>query len=345
MICGFRTNPLSEGFPAIRWWLFFLKILLTCASLAIFFGCQRSSDHRVLKLAHGLDQSHSVHKAMVYFGEQLAVKSDSQLLVQIYPNQQLGTERESLELLQIGSIDITKASAAVVENFVDVYQVLGLPYLFRDKQHQFRVLDGPIGDDLLSSGERFWLIGLGFYDSGSRSFYTKDKPILVPDDLKGMNIRTQESPTAMAVVNLLGGSATPLSFGELYTALQAGVVDGAENNPPSFYLTRHYEVCKYYSIDEHTSIPDVVLISTMTWKSLSGQEKEWMQEAMFESERYQRKLWEESENFALEQVKKAGVKIYYPDKQTFKDRVASMYAAYESDPVIQSFIERIRATE
>ncbi len=321
------------------------KTALIGTVLIIFFGCEKSSDIRVLKLAHGLDQSHSVHKAMVYFGEQLAAKSDSQLLVQIYPNQQLGTERENLELLQIGSIDITKASAAVVENFVDEYRVLGLPYLFRDKQHQFRVLDGPIGDDLLRSGERFWLFGLGFYDSGSRSFYTKDKPILVPDDLRGMNIRTQESPTAMAMVNVLGGSATPLSFGELYTALQAGVVDGAENNPPSFYLTRHYEVCKYYSLDEHTTIPDVVLISTMTWKSLNEQEQEWLKEAMFESERYQRKLWEESENFALEQVKKAGVEIYYPNKQAFKDGVVSMYAAYESDPVIQSFIERIRATE
>ena len=222
---------------------------------------------------------------------------------------------------------------------------MGLPYLFRDKQHQFRVLDGPIGDDLLSSGERFWLIGLGFYDSGSRSFYTKDKPILVPGDLKGMNIRTQESPTAMAMVNVLGGSATPLSFGELYTALQAGVVDGAENNPPSFYLTRHYEVCKYYSLDEHTSIPDVVLISTMTWKSLSEREREWMREAMAESERYQRKLWEKAENFALEQVKNAGVEIYYPNKQAFMDGVESMYADYESNPVMQNYIERIRATE
>jgi tripartite ATP-independent transporter DctP family solute receptor len=311
----------------------------------IFISCNRPSSQRILRLPHGLDQSHSVHQALEFLGARLAEKSDSQLIVKIYPNQQLGTERECLELLQIGSVDITKASAAVLENFVAEYKVLSLPYLFRDKQHQFNVLDGPVGDDLLNAGERYWLYGLGFYDSGSRSFYTKDKPVLVPEDLQGLNIRTQESPTAMAMVDMLGGSATPLSFGELYTALQAGVVDGAENNPPSFYLTRHYEVCKYYSIDEHTSIPDVLLISTMTWNSLNEQQQEWLQQAVFASERYQRELWQEAERYALEQVKKAGVKIFYPDKRPFMKSVQSMYAAYETDPVISQYITRIRATK
>jgi tripartite ATP-independent transporter DctP family solute receptor len=278
-------------------------------------------------------------------GQRLAEQSDSQLIIQIYPNQQLGTERECLELLQIGSIDITKASGAVLENFVDDYRVLSLPYLFRDKEHQFQVLDGPIGDDLLEAGASFWLQGLGFYDSGSRSFYTKERPIRTPKDLQGLNIRTQESPTAMAMVNIMGGSATPLSFGELYTALQAGVVDGAENNPPSFYLTRHYEICKYYSIDEHTSIPDVVLISTMTWKTLSAEEQDWLKTAVADSEKYQRELWAESEQYALEQVKAAGVEVIYPAKEPFIAGVQPMYDELMSDSLMTDYVKRIRATK
>ena len=232
-----------------------------------------------------------------------------------------------------------------MENFVDDYRVLSLPYLFRDKAHQFKVLDGPIGEDLLSAGIPFWLQGLGFYDSGSRSFYTKEKPVRAPADLKGLNIRTQESPTAMAMVNVMGGSATPLSFGELYTALQAGIVDGAENNPPSFYLTRHYEVCKFYSIDEHTSIPDVVLISTMTWNSLSELEQSWLENAVVDSETYQRMLWAESEAYALQQVKAAGVEIVYPDKSLFITGVEPMYEEVKSDSLMTSYVQRIRNTE
>ena len=278
-------------------------------------------------------------------GQRLAEQSDSQLIIQIYPNQQLGTERECLELLQIGSIDITKASGAVLENFVEDYRVLSLPYIFRDKKHQFQVLDGPVGDDLFEAGAPYWLQGLGFYDSGSRSFYTKERPIRTPRDLQGLNIRTQESPTAMAMVNIMGGSATPLSFGELYTALQAGVVDGAENNPPSFYLTRHYEICKYYSIDEHTSIPDVVLISTMTWKTLSEEEQDWLKTAMTDSEKYQRELWAASEQYALEQVKKAGVEITYPTKDPFMAGVQPMYDELMSDTLMTDYVKRIRATQ
>ncbi|MCB0437094.1 MAG: DctP family TRAP transporter solute-binding subunit, partial [Mangrovimonas sp.] len=165
----------------------------------------------------------------------------------IYPNQQLGSERENLELLQIGSLDMTKVSVGVMENFAPKMKVFGLPFLFRDKQHAFNVLDGPIGKELLDEGEKYWLKGLCYYDAGSRSFYTKDKPVMTPEDLKGSKIRVMESVTAMDMVRSLGGAPTPISWGELYTSLQQGVVDGAENNPPSFYLSRHYEVCKFYS--------------------------------------------------------------------------------------------------
>jgi tripartite ATP-independent transporter DctP family solute receptor len=168
--------------------------------------------------------------------------------------------------------------------------VFGLPYLFRDDAHKNAVLDGPIGREILAAPQSKFMRGLCYYDSGSRSFYTK-RPVRTPDDLKGLKIRVQESPMAFALIRAFGASATPIAFGELYTALQQGVVDGAENNPPSFHLARHYEVCKFYTLDEHTSVPDVVVVSTHFWSSLSAQEQKWLQEAADESAVYQRKLW------------------------------------------------------
>ena len=162
---------------------------------------------------------------------------------------------------------------------------------------------------------------MGYYDSGSRSFYTIDKSLVGPDDLDGLKIRVMESQTAIDMVKSLGGSPTPISWGELYTALQQGVVDGAENNPPSFYLSRHYEVCKYYVLDEHTTVPDVVLMSTHLWNSLSSQEQDWIQKAIDLSVIEQRRLWLESERESLEAVQAAGVQVSYPDKTLFSETV------------------------
>jgi tripartite ATP-independent transporter DctP family solute receptor len=321
-----------------------IGIILFVAMIALSGNsCSSVKKKKTIKLAHGLDQTHSVHKAMVFMADKLAEKSGGKLNIQIYPGGQLGSEREALELLQIGSIGITKVSSAVMEGFVEDYKVLGLPYLFDNKEHAFSVLDGETGKKLLLSGEDIWLRGLCFYDAGSRSFYTKEKPINEPSDLIGMKIRVMKSITAMNMVKALGGSPTPISWGELYTALQSGVVDGAENNPPSFYLSHHYEVCKYYSLDEHTSVPDVLLISTIIWNKLTDREKEWLQEAANESVIYQRKLWEESEKEALEGVKKAGVKIIYPDKSKFSEKVLPLYEELISNPKLQMLVKEIKS--
>ena len=322
-----------------------LNILIVIVIALISFGCETNSDTRTIKLAHSLDVNHSVHKAMVKMGEDLEKISRGKMKLQIYPSQQLGSERECIELLQIGSLDMTKVSVGTLENFAPRMKVFGLPYLFRDKQHSFNVLDGPIGQELLDEGTQFWLKGLGYYDAGSRSFYTKDKPINTPEDLKGLKIRVMESVTAMEMVKSLGGSATPISWGELYTSLQQGVVDGAENNPPSFYLSRHYEVCKYYSLDEHTVLPDALIISTHLWDTLSEEEKKWMQQAVNNSVTYQRTLWAESEKEALDEVQKAGVTIIYPDKKLFEEDVQGVYDQYENDDDMSDLIKRIKNTK
>ena len=320
----------------------FNVILLLC-TLFFALGCEETSGIRTIRLAHGLDINHSVHRAMVKMGKDLDSVSKGRLRIEIYPNQQLGTEREILELIQLGSLDMTKVSVATLENFAPKTRILGLPYLFDSREHAFEVLDGPIGQSLLDNAEQFRLKGLGYYDAGFRSFYTEHAPVTAPDDLKGLKIRVMESITAMDMVKSLGGSPTPISWGELYTSLQQGVVDGAENNLPSFYLSKHYEVCPYYSLDEHTFSPDVLIVGTQFWDVLSEQEKGWLDKAVKKSLEHQRKLWAESEAEALEKIKEAGVEISHPDKKPFIEMTREMYRAYEEDEELNNMIEQIKS--
>ncbi len=319
------------------------SVLPTLVFVLLLGGCRGPSDVFVIKLGHGLDRNHSVHAAMEYMAQRLAEMSEGSLRIEIYPSEQLGTERQCLELLQIGSLGMTKVSAAVMEGFVPSYRVFGIPYLFRDEEHQFRVLEGPIGREILLSSEPYWLRGLCFFDAGSRSFYTKDRPIRTPSDLRGLKIRVQESPNFIRMVNLLGGSATPISWGELYTALQQGVVDGAENNPPSFYLSNHYEVCRYYTLTEHTASPDVLLMSTRVWNRLTDRQKGLVEAAALEAAEHQKGLWRESTAEAMRAVREAGVEIIIPDKEPFIEELAPLVESYRVQEDIYRRIQEIRA--
>lgn len=304
----------------------YFKILIV---LFLFASCSQKNETKSLKLAHSLSQDHPVHQALMFFAQRVEEKSRGKLKVEVYPGGQLGSERQSLELLQLGGLAMTKVSSAVMENFSPSLRVFGYPYIFKDKEHRYKLYDSELGKELLLDGEQFWLRGLTYFDAGSRSFYTKETEIQSPNDLKGLKIRVMQSPTAIRLIKSLGGSPTPVSWGELYTALQQGVVEGAENNLPSFYTSRHYEICKNFSMDEHSSIPDILVMSTQIYNKLSSQEKEWIQEAADEAAIKQRELWEAAEIKALEAIKEEGVKITYPNKDLFKE---------ESDQIIQDLI-------
>jgi tripartite ATP-independent transporter DctP family solute receptor len=320
-----------------------LFLLLFSLSISILFtSCQTEKTTKILRLGHSLDTQHPVHKAMVILGQEIEKQSQGKLKLNIYPSGQLGGERECLELLQIGSLDITKVSAAVLENFIPEYKVFSVPYMFRDKTHTFSVFDSEIGESLLLKGEKFRLRGLTFYDAGSRSFYMKDAPVKSPADLIGKKIRVQKSNMAVAMVNDLGGSPTPISWGELYTALQQGVVDGAENNPPSFFTSKHYEVCKFYSLDEHTAVPDVLLIGTDTWSRLTDQQKEWVKKAVRVSTIAQRKLWAASEKESIAAVKEAGVQVVYPEKKPFEEQTKGILEMFDGSEEMKNLITSIK---
>ncbi|MCA9235591.1 MAG: TRAP transporter substrate-binding protein [Planctomycetales bacterium] len=296
--------------------------------------------HITLKLGHAMDQQHPVARGMVFFAERLAEISDGAVTVDIIPNGQLGSETELLEQVQHGALAMTKVSTSPLESFVPEMAVFGLPYLFRDEAHFWNVLEGPIGRELLLKGAQAGLRGLCYYDAGARSFYTANRPILKPDDLAGLKIRVQSSETSMGMVKALGGFPTPISFGELYSALQQKMVDGAENNPPSFRNTRHFEVCKHYSLDEHTRVPDLLIVNEKLWQQLPAQTQEWIQAAVDESVVYERRLWQEDTEAALAAVQEEGVTIHYPDKALFAAKSAGMLKQYEGTPV-GDLVERI----
>jgi tripartite ATP-independent transporter DctP family solute receptor len=286
----------------------------------------------VLKLGHGLDISHPVHKAMVFMAERVKEKSAGRMQVQIFPSEQLGNEKECIEALQLGYLAMTKTSSAPMEGFVPQMQVFGIPYLFRDSEHLWKVLNGPIGRKLLLAGESKRLRGLCYYDAGARSFYAK-KPINAPSDLAGMKIRVQNSIMSIKMVQAMGGSPTPVPWGELYTALDQGVVDGAENNAPSFRTSRHYEVCPYYSLDEHTCLPDILVISTRVWGHLTAEQQKILRESVDESVVYQRKIWAEAELADLETVQKQGARIIRPDKAPFRESVRPVWKEFEGTEI------------
>ncbi|HOM61393.1 MAG TPA: TRAP transporter substrate-binding protein [Anaerohalosphaeraceae bacterium] len=303
--------------------------LVYLAVVYVISAYQGERDVRVLRLAHSLNLRHPVHLTLEYLAERVREKSDGHLIVEVFPNEQLGTEKEQIEALQIGYMAMTKTSTAPMESFVPELKIFGIPYLFRDSEHFWKVVQGPIGKKLLEAGVDKGLKGLCYYDAGARSFYAK-KPITSPDDLKGLKVRVMQSIMAMEMIETMGASPTPIPWGELYTALDQGIVDAAENNPPSFETSRHFEVCKYYILDEHVRVPDMLVISTEVWNHLSPQEQAILQEAVEESVVYNRKAWAEAEVASLNAVKAAGVTVIEPDKTLFQQAVRPMWERYKN---------------
>ena len=305
------------------------------------WACSNDAPVSVLRLGHGLDTRHPVHRALVEMAEGLEARSGGTLQMVIYPAEQLGNERESLELLQLGSLDLTKVSAAVLEGFVPAFVVTGVPYLFRDEAHRHAFFDHPVGEKLLREADPLRLHGLVYFDAGARSFYTRERLIPHPDGLANLRIRTQESPAAIALVRSLGAAATPIAWGELYTALQQGVVDGAENNPPSYLSSRHYETAPYFVLDEHTAVPDVLLVSGETWNQLTEQQQSWLKESARAAASLQRKLWRKASEAAMTALRNEGVEILVPDRGPFVDRLAVLRESYRQRPELRGWIDDI----
>ena len=302
-----------------------------------------------ITVAHGLPVTHPVHKGIEEFGRELTALSGGTLAVNIFPGEQLGNETVCLEKTQQGEIDITKVSCAPIGNFVPVFKLFSLPYLFRNGEHYWKVLDGEVGQSLLDAlettadGGSSNLVGLAYYDAGARSFYATS-PLRSPADLKGLKIRVQQDPVAEGTVKSMDASAVTMSFGELYTSLKQGGVDGAENNPPSYLSSRHFEVCKHYLLDEHSRIPDVLVTGTKFWDKLNDAEKGWVREAAKRSSEYQRALWAEETDKALKELAAEGVTILEADSEAFQARTTGVLKQFATGERME-FVKQIKAVK
>lgn len=322
-----------------------MKIIKIAATMLVAgLAFTTANAQQTMRLAHGLTDTHPVHQAMLRFAELAKQKTKGEVDIKIFANGTLGGERETLEQVQNGVLELTKASASPLETFAPEYKVFNLPFVFRDKAHFFKVLDGSIGESILATSKSRGFIGLTFYDAGARSFYAK-KAINTPDDLKGMKIRVQQSPTTIKMIQALGAAPTPMAYGEVYSALQSGVVDGAENNITALTTGRHGEVSKFYSQTEHQMVPDVLVISVAKWDSLKKPVQDALREAARESFVFQRKLWADAEKTEAVAAEKLGVKISSPAKQPFADKVKPMIDEERKNAKIAALLDQISAAK
>lgn len=285
-------------------------------------------------------------EAVRYMGELLEQSSDGRMSIRVYPGRQLGEERDTLEQVVFGAIDFNRLNLPVLNNVVEETIVLTLPFIFRSREHRDRVLQGPIGREILDAMEPYGLIGLAFYDSGVRSMYTPKRAIRHPDDLHGLRIRVQNSDVAVAMVEALGANATPMEFGQVYEALRNGAIDGAENNWPSLSITRHFEVAKYYSLTEHSMTPEVLVMSKLTWDTLTPEDQILIRQAAEASVVRMATLWNERVIEAKARIAAGGNEVITDiDKQPFIDAVRPVYEEFASTPVLADLVQRIQETQ
>jgi len=285
-------------------------------------------------------------QAVNHMGKLLKERSNGRLGVRVFPSGALGTEKDNIEQLKLGGLDMMRINVAPLNSVVPETIATGMPFVFRSTEHMRKVLDGPIGDEILAAMEPQGLVGLAFYDSGARSFYTTKKPIRNVADMKGLKIRVIQSDLFVAMVQALGANPTPMPYGEVYTALKTGIVDAAENNWPSYESSRHFEAAKYYNMSEHSLAPEVLVFSKKVWDTLSKEDKALVKQAARDSVAHMRKLWDEREVKSRAIVEKAGSQVVaIANKQEFIDAMAPVYAKFANTPKLKDLVKRIQDTK
>ena len=299
----------------------------------------------VLRSADTHPDGYPTVEAVKYMGELIKERTAGRYSVEVYHSAQLGEEKDTIEQTQTGVIDLNRVSMGPFNGIVPETAVPSLPYMFRSVDQMRHVMDGPIGDEILKAFEAHDLVGLAFYDSGARSFYNTKKDITSIADLKGMKFRVIQSDVFVDMVNALGANATPMAYGEVYSALETGVIDGAENNWPSFESAKHYEVAKHYTVDQHQIVPEVLVMAKPSWDRLTPEDQAIVKQAAKDSVVKMRELWDAQEKKSRDIVEKAGVKVSEIDKQPLIDAMKPVYDKYLSTPELKDLAARIQATK
>jgi len=283
-------------------------------------------------------------EAVKYMGKLLDERSKGKIKINVFHSAQLGQEKDTIEQTRFGVIDMNRINMAPFNNLIASTNVPSLPFIFRSVAHMRKVMDGAIGDSILNDFTPHNLVGLAFYDSGSRSFYNSKRPINTPADMRGMKIRVQQSDMFVALVQALGANATPMPFGEVYTSLQTGVIDGAENNWPSYESTRHFEVSKFYSLTEHSLSPEVLVMSKRSFDKFNAADQALIRAAAKESVVKMRELWDAREKASEAKVRAGGAQINTVEKQPFIDAMKPVYDRFVTDAKMKDLVARIQAT-
>ncbi len=323
----------------------FLAVLVLIAVAASTLPAA-AAPQMVLRLGETHVADYPTTRGDLEFSRLVEERTGGRIRIEVYHGKQLGEEKAVIEQVQFGAIDFTRVSISPLAAFAPAFDALQMPYLYRDEDHMWKVLNGPIGEEFLNSLEPADFVGLCWYDSGARNFYNSRREIKSVADLKGLKIRVQESKLMMGLVSALGAVPTPMPFGEVYSALQTGVIDGAENNWPSYFSTSHYEVAKYFTLDGHTRVPEILIASKMTMDKLSKEDQDIIRQAAKDSMPYQIKLWKEYEKVSEEKVTSAGSIITHLSPEAVSAFQKAMEPLYgELKPELREVVKKIREVQ
>ncbi len=301
---------------------------------------------REFRAADTQNEDYPTVQALRYMGRLITERSGGRHQIRIFHSRQLGEEKETIEQTRAGAIDINRINVALIGNFVPAINVLAMPFLFRSIEHLQKVLDGPIGNEILNSFEPYGFVGLAFYDSGARSIYNSVRPVRSIADIKGLRLRVQQSQLMSDMIRALGAEPIELPYGQVLTGLATKLIDGAENNWPSFVTTDHYKYAGYYTLTEHSMSPEVLVMSRKAWESLSAEDQKIFREAALRSSHFMHEKWKDLEEQSRRRAEAAGVTIVTDfDRKPFEVAMAGIYAKAQHDPAAAALIERIRKVE
>jgi len=318
---------------------------LTAALAAAALMASAAGAQTVLRSSDTHPDGYPTVEAVKYFGQLIDERTNGRYKVEVYHGAQLGQEADTIEQVRSGVIDLNRVSMAPWNSLVPLTLIPSLPYLFRSPEHARQVMSGPIGDEIAKGFEEHGVVVLTYYDGGARSFYNSKKPINAMSDLAGQKYRVIQSDVFVDMVAALGASATPMPYGEVYSGIETGVIDGAENNFPSYESAKHYEVAKYFSLDEHTIVPEVFVMSKAAWDRLTPEDQAIFKQAARESMEKQWELWDARVEQSRKIVEEAGSVITTPDKQPFIDAMKPVYEKYVNTPELKDLVARIQAVE
>ncbi|TCU21194.1 tripartite ATP-independent transporter DctP family solute receptor [Rhizobium azibense] len=321
----------------------FVKLAAGLMVAASFMSA--ASAQTVLKSSDTHPDGYPTVEGVKYFGELVKERTQGRYAIEVYHSAQLGEEKDTIEQVRSGVIELNRISMAPFNGTVKETIVPALPYVFRSEEHMHKVMDGAIGDQIKKAFEPVGLVVLAYYDAGARSFYNKTKPISTVADMKGLKFRVIQSDIFVDMVAALGANATPMPYGEVYSAIETGVIDGAENNFPSYDTAKHAEVAKNYSLDEHTILPEVFVMNKAAFDKLTPEDQEIFKQAAKDSVAKQRELWSAKVAESRANVEKLGAKITTPEKQGFIDAMAPVYAKHVKDDVLKKMVEDVKAVQ